>query len=443
MPASMGDRLVAGRVRAWAAPNVSFSPARRPATRMSHHHTTNSTVPCHPPTALSTSASAVARRSAASLVLALALVAGACSDSKSDKASTLRRQRVDDVGPVRQHEPRHRWFGGPQRWHRAAVGAGGQARQALRRLGRPGDVGRAVEQQGRGPAHLPRQPDPVVLRARARCRRTRRCCGRFPTDHRCAAARRSTARASSWCGTGWTGEPAVWEKDGRTWLAFGAYDKAVHFLDAKTGQRILPDFPVGDIIKGSVTIDPDGIPLLYTGGRDNYYRVLALDRPEPTELWKLWAEDVSARPSGTTTGTARVSSSTTTSSRAARTASSTSSSSTGRRAPTARSRCTPQLVFHAPGWDDELLRDIGDQDVSIENSVAISGNTVYFANSGGLVQGWDISGLKQGEHADPGVPLLDRRRHRRVGRDRQGGHALRRVGVRARATSGRSRSARS
>jgi outer membrane protein assembly factor BamB len=28
--------------------------------------------------------------------------------------------------------------------------------------------------------------------------------------------------------------------------------------------------------------------------------------------------------------------------------------------------------------------------------VAISGNTVYFANSGGLVQGWDISGLKEG-----------------------------------------------
>jgi outer membrane protein assembly factor BamB len=34
--------------------------------------------------------------------------------------------------------------------------------------------------------------------------------------------------------------------------------------------------------------------------------------------------------------------------------------------------------------------------VSIENSVAIHGDVVYFANSGGLVQGWDISGLKQG-----------------------------------------------
>ena len=47
----------------------------------------------------------------------------------------------------------------------------------------------------------------------------------------------------------------------------------------------------------------------------------------------------------------------------------------------------PELVFHAPGWDDELLRAVGDTDVSIEGSVAISGNTLYFANSGGLVQG--------------------------------------------------------
>jgi len=34
-------------------------------------------------------------------------------------------------------------------------------------------------------------------------------------------------------------------------------------------------------------------------------------------------------------------------------------------------------------------------DVSIENSVAISGNTVYFSNSGGLLQGWDITNLKK------------------------------------------------
>jgi PQQ-like domain len=34
--------------------------------------------------------------------------------------------------------------------------------------------------------------------------------------------------------------------------------------------------------------------------------------------------------------------------------------------------------------------------VSIENSVAYASGVVYFANSGGLVQGWDVSGLAEG-----------------------------------------------
>lgn len=199
-----------------------------------------------------------------------------------------------------------------------------------------------------------------------------------------------------WCGMGWTGQPAVFERDGRTWLVFGAYDRHVHFLDADTGERILPSFPTGDIIKGSVTVDPDGYPLVYTGSRDDYYRVLAIDGDEPRELWRLAASDV---------------------------------------APTlwnndwdgaglilddylflggensqfhivdlqrgygddGRVTVSPELVFNAPGWDDDLLTDVGDNNVSIEGSVTIVGDTVYFANSGGLVQGWDIAGLRDGE----------------------------------------------
>ena len=57
----------------------------------------------------------------------------------------------------------------------------------------------------------------------------------------------------------------------------------------------------------------------------------------------------------------------------------------------------PQIAFHTPGWDQQLLDDIGDRTVSIENSPTVVDHTVYFANSGGLVQGWDISGLKAGE----------------------------------------------
>jgi outer membrane protein assembly factor BamB len=199
----------------------------------------------------------------------------------------------------------------------------------------------------------------------------------------------------TWCGTGWTGQPAVFERDGRTWVVFGAYDRAIHFVDAATGQDIIPPFPTGDIIKGSVTIDPQGYPIVYTGSRDNYLRAIAFDRPQPTELWRLsadavsptlWNDDWDGSPmvlgdwlfEGGENSQFHV-------------------VKLNRHYDDAGlAQVAPQLVFNAPGWDDQLLAELGDSDVSIENSVAISGNTVYFANSGGLVQGWDISGLRDG-----------------------------------------------
>ncbi|GIJ47441.1 hypothetical protein Val02_43270 [Virgisporangium aliadipatigenens] len=200
---------------------------------------------------------------------------------------------------------------------------------------------------------------------------------------------------SEWCGSGWTGQPAVFERDGRTWVVFGAYDKKIHFLDAGTGERILPDFPTGDIIKGSVTVDPDGFPLVYSGSRDNYYRVLAVDRDKPTELWKLSADAVSPTMwnddwdgaglviddhlfiGGENSQFHIV-------------------KLNRGYGPDGKVTVAPELIFHAPGWDEQQLRDIGHRAVSIENSVAIHKDTVYFANSGGLVQGWNIAGLKQG-----------------------------------------------
>jgi outer membrane protein assembly factor BamB len=200
---------------------------------------------------------------------------------------------------------------------------------------------------------------------------------------------------STWCGSGWTGQPAVFERDGRTWVVFGAYDKSVHFLDAATGDRILPDFPTGDIIKGSVTVDPDGYPIVYTGSRDNYYRAIAIDRSPPVELWKLSAHAVSpTKWNDDWDGSALVIDD--------------YLFEGGENSQfhivklgrgydaNGKVTVTPTLVFNTPGWDDQLLRDIGHGNVSIENSVAIHGNTVYFANSGGLVQGWDIGGLKDG-----------------------------------------------
>lgn len=200
----------------------------------------------------------------------------------------------------------------------------------------------------------------------------------------------------TWCGTGWTGQPNVWEQDGKTWVAFGAYDKAVHWLDGETGERLLPDFPVGDIIKGTVTVDPDGYPLLYTGSRDNYYRIIAMDREEPTELWKLSATAVSPTQwnddwdgSGLVIDDYLFEGGENSQFHIVKL----------NRGYDDDGKVTvdPELVFNTPGWDAEQLAAIGDDEVSIENSVAISGNTVYFGNSGGLIQGWDISGLKEGK----------------------------------------------
>ncbi len=215
----------------------------------------------------------------------------------------------------------------------------------------------------------------------------------FPDDPMCSNSSVG-GEVINWCGSGWTGQPSIFEYDDRTWVALGAYSRKVHFLDGDTGDRILPDFPTGDIIKGSVTVDPDGYPLLYTGSRDNFYRVIAFDTDEPRELWSLSAFDVSPTKWNNDWDGAglviddhlfiggensqfhivRLNRS---------------------YGPDGLVTVDPELVFNAPGWDDELLAVVG-SNVSIENSVAISGNVVYFANSGGLIQGWDITGLKDG-----------------------------------------------
>ena len=51
------------------------------------------------------------------------------------------------------------------------------------------------------------------------------------------------------------------------------------------GSPVMPDLVTGDLAKGSATSDPDGYPLYYAGSRDNHFRVVAMDRAEPTVLW--------------------------------------------------------------------------------------------------------------------------------------------------------------
>ena len=110
----------------------------------------------------------------------------------------------------------------------------------------------------------------------------------FPKDsNMCGPTSIKVGEVQAWCGNGWTGQPAVIERGGRTWIITGGYDHHIHFVDAATGERILPDFVTGDLVKGSLALDPDGYPLVYTGSRDGYFRILSYDGDKPVELWKL------------------------------------------------------------------------------------------------------------------------------------------------------------
>lgn len=157
-------------------------------------------------------------------------------------------------------------------------------------------------------------------------------------------------------------------------------------------------FVTGDLIKGTVTSDPDGYPLLYVGSRDNYLRILALDRgDQPVELWRLsadsapdpvWNNDWDGSPlvigdylleGGENSWFYVVKLN---------------------RDYDAQGKAIvePEVRMLVPGFDHQLLADLGDSQVSIESSVAFDEDrgVAYFANSGGLVQGWDVSKVLRG-----------------------------------------------
>ena len=214
-----------------------------------------------------------------------------------------------------------------------------------------------------------------------------------------------------WCGTGWTGQPLVFHAPGSStaadsadnsrddpgdwWVAVGGYNRAVNFFDPASGRAVYPPFFTDDIIKGTATIDPDGFPLLYTGSRDNSLHVVALDRNEPVELWSL-AADVG----GPTLWNNDWDGSSMVIDDLLIVGGENSRFYVVKlnRGYDADGLVTidPELLSSVAGWDDQLLSDVGDVQVSIENSVAVSGSVVYFANSGGLVQGWDLAGVAEG-----------------------------------------------
>jgi outer membrane protein assembly factor BamB len=201
----------------------------------------------------------------------------------------------------------------------------------------------------------------------------------------------------TWCGTGWTGQPNVIpHPDGTIEIREGAYDDHYHFWNGLTGQPMRPDLVTGDLAKGSATSDPDGYPLYYAGSRDNLFRIVAMDRKKPTVLWSMDANTSVPNPvwNDDWDGAALV---------------------VGDYLLEGgenswfyvvklnrhydshhKVQVDPKIVVTQEGWDQQFLNDLGDDSVSIENSVAYRDGVVYFGNSGGLVQGWDISDVLNG-----------------------------------------------
>lgn len=217
---------------------------------------------------------------------------------------------------------------------------------------------------------------------------------RYPDSQMCSTSS-AGGESKVWCGMGWTGQPVVYERDdGKTEVIFGAYDRAVHFVDGETGLDLRTKFTTGDLIKGSVTLDPDGYPLLYFGSRDNLLRIVALDRDEPERLWRLDANSVNGIWNNDWDGNPVVIDDVMY-----------EGGENGWFFAFVLNReylenglvnVDPELLFSMPGYNDELISKSG-RNVSIESSVVAYEQRVYFANSGGRVVGLDVSNIRAGE----------------------------------------------
>ena len=223
---------------------------------------------------------------------------------------------------------------------------------------------------------------------------------RYPDEGGLCGESTNLGETKVWCGMGWTGQPAVFEREGpdgsiRTWLVFGAYDGAVHFLDAETGEQILPPFPTGDLIKGSVTVDPDGYPLVYTGSRDDEYRILSIAGDEAVELWSMDADDFAPIlwNDDWDSSALVIADHLFVGGENSRFVALELNRGVGA---DGEVTVAPEVVLDVAGWDEELLAALGDDNVSVEVSPTVVGDAVYFTNSGGLVQGYDIAGLAEG-----------------------------------------------
>lgn len=129
-------------------------------------------------------------------------------------------------------------------------------------------------------------PHAGIFTFRGGPRRTGGAYGHIPEDPReLAVAWKVDTGAGSppwYGGSGWTGQPAIvrWpavmrhsmpklgalrQREDLVEVIQGSLDGSVHFIDLATGKRSRPPIVTGNPIKGSVSLDPRGYPLLFVG----------------------------------------------------------------------------------------------------------------------------------------------------------------------------------
>ena len=136
-----------------------------------------------------------------------------------------------------------------------------------------------------------------ILMFRGNERRDRHGIGDLPRELPQVMWRQTVGCSQEWCGVGWTGQPLLvdWSDEARAVQPFydpggpaieaivGGLDGWVHFVDMDTGEPSRKRFRAQTAsIKGTMTVDPRGAPLLYVGqglsGHDRnwHYRAYSL-----------------------------------------------------------------------------------------------------------------------------------------------------------------------
>ena len=210
-------------------------------------------------------------------------------------------------------------------------------------------------------------------------------------------------------GAGWTGQPAIvrWEEPVRRSMPLldrraarkalvevvqGSLDGDVYFIDLETGRATRPPLRTGNPIKGSVSLDPRGWPLLFVGQgipgrRPIGLRAFSLITHE--ELLFLPGRDGAAtRDWGAFDGSGLVNRSTDTFLVGGENGIVYAVELHTDYDPLAfRLALSPRVLRYR-------FRDVAQDRRGIENSLAVYRNLAFFADNGGTIQALDLSSLR-------------------------------------------------